>query len=191
MLVPCRASTGTPKLSNSFSIQPQTSLITEYQNGSLAGWVQFFFWLQTKLCLVCRWSVRLWATLAVSLEWRQKSSKLPWCYRFPWNWKEEITEWRVIMLPQRPFWEAAFSQPTNSRCLIKSSRWETLVKRTRKGHNNPICIWTFKAPVHGFSQQVDGLGWGCLSKAAGKQAGGQSLTHDSLFLWLPRSRAML
>lgn len=142
------------------------------------------------LCLVCRESVRLWAALTVILNEDRRSSKLPWSCRFLWDRKEEITECRVIMLPRRPFWEAAFSPPTNTRCLIRSSGWESLVKRTRKSHNNPICIWTFKAPVHGFSQQANGLGWGCLSKTAGKQAGGQ-ITHTRLFLRLPRDRAML
>lgn len=36
--------------------------------------------------------------------------------------KEEMKEFRVIILPWRPFREAAFSQPTNSRCLIRSSK---------------------------------------------------------------------
>lgn len=36
--------------------------------------------------------------------------------------EEETRESGVIMLPQRPFGEAAFSQPADSRCLIRSSK---------------------------------------------------------------------
>lgn len=49
----------------------------------------------------------------------------------------------------------------------------------------------FHGTADGFSQQAHGLGWDGLSDSAGKQAGGQSLTHFSLFASLPGGKSML
>ena len=124
----------------------------------MAFWVEWNFLsvstFRQKLCLVCRESVGLWATLAVIWSEGRGGSKLCWSLGFTETGKEEMRESGVTMLPQRPFREAAdVSQPADSRCLIRSSKWESPMKRTRKSHNNPIyvfglswyCRWIFTA----------------------------------------------